>query len=325
MSNEVVNFTTPVGRLVQGSLYKGQTTDAENRPLTIKSGPNAGQPRVDYYFALAIPKGAETHWSATDWGRKIWEVGHKAFPQGQAGAPTFAWKVTDGDSAIPNRAGRKPCDREGFKGHWVLHFSSGFAPRIFNANGTAAITEPDAVKLGYYIQVNGSVAGNESLQQPGVYLNHSMVALSGYGEEIIIGPDPSQAGFGTAPLPAGAFAVPVGAFSPPALAAGVAPPAPAAPPVANAAPSATPAATAPVAPPPPVQQWGNSPAAPPPVAPNPAFVTGAAGVMPPPPPPPAAAAPVRRLTQLAGKATYEQLIAAGWTDQLLIQHGMMQP
>ena len=39
--------------------------------------------------------------------------------------------------------------------------------------------EPNAVNLGDYIQVYGSVADNESQQQPGVYLNHSMVALAG--------------------------------------------------------------------------------------------------------------------------------------------------
>ena len=181
---ESINFTTPVGRLVEGSLYKPSTTDAEGNPLVVKSGPNAGQARTDYYFALAIPKGAEQHWASTDWGAKIWEVGHKSFPNGQANSPAFAWKVIDGDSAVPNRKGRKPCDKEGHKGHWVLRWSSGYAPRIYNANGSQAITEPDAVKPGYYVQVAGSVAGNGSQQQPGVYLNHSMVALAGYGEEI---------------------------------------------------------------------------------------------------------------------------------------------
>ena len=39
---ESVNFTTPVGRLVQGSLYKGNDTDAEGRPLVVKTGANAG-------------------------------------------------------------------------------------------------------------------------------------------------------------------------------------------------------------------------------------------------------------------------------------------
>src|ERR1700733_10382568 len=111
MSNRI-ELLTPVGRLVQGSLYEPQTTDAENKPLTIRSGPNGGQPRVDFYFALAVPKGGEQHWSQTQWGAKIWQAGHVGFPNGQTQSPTFAWKVTDGDSQVPNRMGKKPADRE---------------------------------------------------------------------------------------------------------------------------------------------------------------------------------------------------------------------
>jgi len=51
-----VNITSPVGRIVMGSLYDPSTTDAEGKPLVVKTGPNAGQPRVNYFFALAIPK-----------------------------------------------------------------------------------------------------------------------------------------------------------------------------------------------------------------------------------------------------------------------------
>ena len=38
MSNRT-DLLTPVGRLVQGSLYEAQTTDAEKRPLTYKTWP----------------------------------------------------------------------------------------------------------------------------------------------------------------------------------------------------------------------------------------------------------------------------------------------
>lgn len=284
MANDKTNFTTPVGRLLQGSLYKGQTTDAEGKPLVVKSGPNTGQPRVDYFFALGIPKGAEKHWSETEWGAKIWAVGHAAFP-GVASSPKFAWKVTDGDSQIPNMRGKKPCDREGYKGHWVLNFSSGFAPRIFNRDGTQAIVEPDAVKLGYYVQVNGDVGGNGSVQQPGVFLNHSMVAYAAFGAEIVVGPDATQAGFGTAPLPAGAsLTPPAGAFNP-------------------AAPMATPAPLIPGAP----------------MAPNSAPVYPSA----PAPAAPTSAAPARVMTAAANGASYEAMIANGWTDATLVQNGMM--
>ena len=270
------NFTTPVGRLVMGSLYNPQTTDMEGNPLVIRSGPNAGQPKVQYFFAVAVPKGAETHWSQTPWGQAIWKQGHDAFPAGQADAPSFAWKVVDGDSQVPNRAGKKPCDREGYKGNWVISFTSGFASKIYNKDGTQVITEPDAVKLGYFVQVNADVDGNGSTTQPGVFINHRMVALSGYGEEISIGPDPVSAGFGAAPLPAGAMATPPAGFAP-----------------------VTPAPANPVAMP-----------APAPIPANPAFLA-------------VPLTPVRQMTPAAQGATYEAMIAAGWTDELLVQHGMM--
>lgn len=307
---------TPVGRLVMGSLYKPQTTDAEGRPLVVKTGPQAGQPRKDYFFALAIAKAGEQHWAHTPWGKLIYETAVASFPGGQTQSPSFAWKVVDGDSAVPNKRGVAPRTREGYPGHWVLSFSSGFPPKIYNADGTQAITDPDAVKLGYYVQVEGTVAGNDSLQQPGVFLNHRMVALAAYGPEIVTGPDPKSVGFGQGvALPAGASAVPLAGFTPP-VTPGALPPLPGAGGAAvpalptlpgaqasapGALPQLTPAAASMMPP-------SSVPAVP--VVPHPGFLA-------------VPAAPVRQLTPAAQGATYEQLIAAGWTDALLVQNGLM--
>lgn len=358
MSKNII-LTFPPGRLVEGSLYKGNTTDAEGKALVVKSGPNAGQPRVDFYFALAIPKNpGETHWAQSAWGKQIWELGNALFPN-IAQSPTFAWKITDGDSQIPNRKGRKPCDTEGFAGHWVLRFSSGFAPRIFRAEngGYVQMVEADAVKLGYYIEVNANIGGNGSAQQPGMFLNHSMVCFRAYGPEIVKGPDAASAGFGSAPLPAGASAMPL-ASSTPLPAAGGVPAIPGAPAPLPAVPAAAPArvmlpaaqgatyeqliangwtdallvqhgmmqpaaATPPAMPaiPAPLVPVGSAPSvpavAPTVVAPNPAFLQV------PGTPAVPAAAPARVLTPAANGATYEQLIANGWTDALLVQKGLM--
>ncbi len=277
------NILTPVGRLVQGSLYDPNTTDAENKPLVIKTGAQAGQPRVDFFFALAIPKGPEKHWAETSWGQKIWTVGQSGFPQGQANALTFAWKIKDGDSNVPNRVGKKPCDQEVLPSHWILNFSSSFAPSIVNEDGSMYILDKDFVNLGDYIQVAGSVADNGSLQQPGVFLNHSHVAFVRYGKRIIVGVDPKTIGFGqNTVIPPGASLTPLGQGSLPQD-------------------LRTPLGNTFVAPPQTTQ-------APPPYT----------SILTPPP------APVRVMLPAASGNTYEQLIAAGWTDQLLVQHGMMQ-
>jgi hypothetical protein len=301
-----VQILFPAGRLLMGSLYKPQEKDADGNPLKIKSGPNAGQPRVDYFFALGIRKGAETHWGQTPWGAEIWKAGHLAFPQAAA-APSFAWKVVDGDSATPNRKGKKPCDREGYPGHWVVTFSGGFAPKVYQippgAKEPVIWPQPDAVNLGDFVEVYGNCSGNNSVQQPGVFINHSMVCFRGYGDRIVLGPDAAAVGFGATALPAGASAVPTGA----ALPAPGAPGAPAAPAVAM--------------PPPPVIT--PAPTAPPiPAASIPSHMPLPATATPPAPPaPPVPAGP--SMTPKAGAFTYEQFIAGGWTDDKLRESGYM--
>lgn len=354
------NITSPVGRIVMGSLYDPNTTDAEGKPLVVKTGPNAGQPRVNFFFALAIPKGPEPHWAHTPWGQKIWTVGNQAFPNA-AQSPAFAWKIEDGDSQIPNKKGRKPCENEGWKGHWILKFSGGFAPKVYQQEngGYVQIMQKDFCKPGYFVEVAFAVEGNGSQSQPGVYLNHSMVCFRAYGQEIQFGPDAASAGFGAAPLPAGASMVPLPGTAPmpQTPAAGVpnvpgaipAPPGvpamiPTTPGVAYSGVPAVPGALPSVPGMPPVPQGipqvpgvpaplapaGSVPmpsapvataAAPIPVTPNPGFVQ-----VPPPvpqaPAAPAPAVPVRQMTHLA-TAPYEAYIQQGWTDAMLVQNNLM--
>ena len=211
---------TPVARLVQGSLYTPSTKSKDGKPLVNKSG----EPRVEFYFAVAILKTGENHWRETEWGAKIWAVGQQDFPAGQANSPTFAWKINDGDSTLVNRENRRWCDYEGYPGCWVLNFKAGFAPVVCNENGTQIITEKDHVNLGDFVQVFGTVKGNSSTQQPGVYLNPSDVAFSRFGQRIFKRPDPSKIGFGNSPIPEGASLTPPAAgFNPGATAS--APPA----------------------------------------------------------------------------------------------------
>lgn len=308
--SQKVNITSPVGRIVMGSLYDPNTTDAEGKPLVVKTGPNAGQPRVNYFFALAIPKNpGETHWAQTAWGQQIWNVGNQAFPN-IAQSPAFAWKIEDGDSQIPNKKGRKPCENEGWKNHWVLKFSGGFAPKVYQQEGAGYVQamQKDFVKPGYFVEVAFSVEGNGSQSQPGVYLNHSMVCFRAYGQEIQFGPDVSSAGFGAAPLPAGAsMTPPAGAIPMPSAPAAVAPAVPAMP-----APGAAPI---PVTPNPAFVQ------VPPPVAAAAPVAMGVPNV--PVAPPAAPATPVHQMTPAANGIAYEAYIAQGWTDAQLIQNGLM--
>jgi hypothetical protein len=288
-----VNLTTPVGRIVQGDLAKAQPVlDNAGKPKLTHDG----KPMIQHFIALAIPKTpGHKHWGETDWGKQVWDEGFRSHPN-FAPHPTFSWKIEDGDSAVPNKNGKKNVEREGFPGHWILKLRSGFLPKTYTTVGwvpdgsNPPAIPAEGIRCGYYAQVNCSVAGNTG-PSPGVYINPNMVALSGYGEEIIAGPDASEAGFGAAPLPPGASATPLGGF------------APAAPVVPGGA-----SVSVPFAPPTPTTTTSPS-NVPAPV--NPAFLA--------PPPPPAA----KQLTAKANGASYADLIKAGWTDALLVQHGMM--
>ena len=301
--SEATFFTTPVGRIVAGSLYKANDKSFDGGQLVTKSGANAGKPRVEFFFALAIAKGAEKHWAETEWGKIIWAKGHQFMANAGNMGRNFAWKVKDGDSAEPDKKGYAWNQKEGYAGHWVLHFSSGFAPKVYNKDGSALILEPDAVKPGYFVQVHGSVNGNSNTQNPGVFLNHSLVSLQAYGAEIVssAGPDGASVGFGQGvALPAGASAVPTGGF--PAVQTPAA--APAAPvPGAPTAPTAAP----------------QMPAAPSTGAPSsPQPYAGILAV------PQAPAAPTRTMLGQAAVTGYDAFIKAGWTDQQLIDAGHMR-
>jgi hypothetical protein len=334
MAGEKINITSPVARIVSGSLYKPNDKNFDGQPLVYKNGADAGKPRVQYFFAIAIPKKpGETHWASTEWGSKIWAVGHKEFPQA-ALRPDFSWKIEDGDSQIPNKRNRKPCDQEGWPGHWIVKLSSSFAPSIYRYENGAwlTLTQPDLVKCGYFVQVGFSVDGNNQQGNPGVYLNPGAVAFIDYGAEINFGPNVEDYGFSTqaptmplAPastMPAGAPPAPGSPYPPPPAAAAPYPPAP--PSVAAAAPPPVPVSPNPqfLQVPPPVPGATAGPG-----GGTAGYASSAAVVSAHPPAPPAPATTQspssRRMLPAAGNVSYEAYIKAGWNDAQLIQSGYM--
>lgn len=321
MAGEKVNITSPVARLVAGSLYKPNDKNFDGGQLVYKQGADAGKPRVEYFIAIAIPKTGETHWANTEWGSKIWAVGHKEFPQA-ALRPDFSWKVEDGDSQIPNKRNRKPCEQEGWPGHWIVKLKTSFALSIYKAEGSnwVQLTQPDLVKCGYYLQVGFSVDGNRQENNPGVYLNPNAICFSGYGPEINFGPNVEDYGFGKAAMPAGVSQVPLAAAVMPAGAppppSGAYPPPPPAPPVYAGSP-----------PPPPVQVTPHPQflQVPPPAPGGSAQSAVPASAVPPAPPSASVTtqSPSRRMTAAAGNVTYESYIKGGWTEAQMLQAGVM--
>lgn len=218
----------PVGRLVQGSLYKGNTSDRKGVPYVVKTGPRAGQPVTKFYFAVAIAKTpGHTHWSQTEWGQQVLQAGAEGWPQHYQHPTAFSWKIDDGDSTAPNLEMKRPCDNEGWPGHWIIKFNgSNQAPRVCqrDAQGrTVDLLAEGAVKTGYYVQVAGDCVDNKPSDKPGVYMNYQAVMFSGVGQEIFTGVDLNTVFGAAAPaLPPGATTVPVGVTAAPVLAASAA-------------------------------------------------------------------------------------------------------
>lgn len=288
MSSQADSFLTPVGRLVMGDCFTPNEKDAEGNPLIVKNGPNAGQLRKEWFVGIAIDK-ADPGWPVLHnliRQRAKADFPHLFDPAGNCLSPKFAWKIIDGDSQLPNSKMVRPCDKPGFPGCWVLCFSSGYAPKVYQRGGNEMITDPSGVQRGYYVRVAGSVRGNESTQQPGVFLNMSLVELVGFGEIIKTGPDAAAVFGGSA-----ATYMPKGMTT--------------APQVATPAP-----ATAP--------QVAPAPAPAPQVAPAPAPVPDPTILV----PPPAPAGP--RMTAKAGGASLEAFLSKGWTIDALKQHGYIE-
>lgn len=322
-----LQITTPVGRFVQGDAFVGQDKDQQGKPYLIQSGPNAGQPYKKWFMGVAFAK-TSPDWppfwaqlvaqAAADWPTLF---PHGPQPQnapdhpqpGGCVLPSFAFKVVNGDGF--DTTGKSNATKEGFAGHWVVKFGSGFAPKCYPAGRYAPadqITDPNLLRRGYYVRVATSVEGNKQQTKPGLYVNLSLVELAGHGPEIISGPDASAA-FGGTPvtLPPGASAVPVA--SGPLPGGGASPPAaPYTPPTTVGAPTAPP--PAPSAPYDGYRAANAGAAAPPAPAAPPVPMQSPSSA---PPPPPAKV--------LLDGGDYAAHIAAGWTDALLIQHGKMAP
>lgn len=346
------------GRIVQGDPYKANDTDYETKQKRVfpPGHPKAGQPKISYFIALAVPKIAgHTHWAQTEWGYPIWQFGHAAWPTllhpaghaqaGQMMRDDFSWKIEDGDSTRPNKNNRVNANTEGHAGNWIIKLSSPIAPKIIDT-GFMPILEPNAVKCGFWVETVAVIDTNETQRNPGIYVGAEFIMLRAIDKEIHTGgTDPrTVVGFGKAALPAGVQAVNFAALAKPSTsfptsgaaqggspgAPGAAPPPAPAPGVyvpstGNPATSSTPGAPA-------QMMAGHAAASPfnPPPPPGPAstptYVTPAPsflnqGAAPPPPPPsaPAAAGPV--MTPKANGVPYESWIANKWTDAQLRAEG----
>ena len=210
----MIELTTPVGRLVGGHpmVMRPNKDDKTGLPKMQADGVT---PSTSVYIGLAVPKGTEQHWKDTEWGAKIYAEALASFPGGEYQTAAFSWKIADGDSQVPNKKMKKPCDREGYPGHWVIQASSSLAlPKSYNLGKynplTDQIQQKEMIKPGDYARLVLSIKGNGAVHPntPGVYLNPTIFELYQAGIAIILENEPdAQATLGAVQghLPQGAL------------------------------------------------------------------------------------------------------------------------
>lgn len=299
--NNQRNFTAPVGRLVSGDPWTGYDSDFQNRPYTDRSG----QAVKKWSFGVAIPKNAP---GINEFFGVLLQAAREGHPTkfdtagNVVAGVEFSWKYKDGDDTTPNTGGRRPCDNEGWPGHWVFFFQSNYAPQMFmlqeGRNLELTNADSNAIKRGYYVTVAGSALGNGSDDHPGIFLNGGKVRFEKFGPEISTGPSADDV-FGTTAgqAPAGASDTPVAGAAPmPASTPAASTPAASAPPAS--APTSTPATSAP----PPMTTAPPPAASAPPPAPATDWVDNAG------------TPPLRTVIATGQQFTEAQLRASGWDD-----------
>lgn len=189
-----VDILTEEGRIVGGHpLFRRAVVDNKTKQPVFN---NDGTPATDVYIALAIPKTQGVDWKQTPWGKLIVAAATAGWVNSEIGSPSFAWKVTNGDSTVPNTKGKKPCDREGYPGNWVLQCSTRLNVSAFhvgNYDPMAAIQDTNEIKPGDYGRLSIQAKANIPSESPGVYLNPRMFELTRAGAHIDLSDGPSAA------------------------------------------------------------------------------------------------------------------------------------
>jgi hypothetical protein len=197
-------FTGPEGRFVQGDAFEAQTKDQQGAPLTVKTGPNAGQPTKRWFMAIAYPK-SDPH--TLPYLQKLAEIARAAWPahfqQFNPGLPPMfgcthpkmSLKIMDGDGMDDN--GKPNNAKPGFAGHFIVKYSTSIqAPAVFHAgkyDPAEQVFDPRELPRGFYVRVFASAEGNANDQRPGIYVNLSKVEIRRPGEIIVSGPSAEDA------------------------------------------------------------------------------------------------------------------------------------
>lgn len=171
------NFSTPVGRYVNGSHDEPRTKDVNGRPI------DPDKQRYEFGVAFnkddpAFPQLFQTLYGAAAQGYANNQAIMARIQQWATTLDGFSGKLSDGDK--PNAKGEV---NKNTAGKFVLYFSSAYAPNCCDHANTQI--EPSGIKRGDYVDVAGTAAINGLVDHnAGLYINPVWLRLREYGERI---------------------------------------------------------------------------------------------------------------------------------------------
>lgn len=196
-----LQLITPVGRLVAGHpMDKRNKQDDKTEEIKCFAD---GRPMQESFVGLAFPKQGESHWKETEWGAQIYKEAVTGWPRGEYETRDFSWKITDGDSTVPNKKMIAPCTREGYPGHWVIFATTFMDIKCYHVNKyepQLQIRDPSQIKRGDYCRLLINVKPNGSSKNAGMYINPELFELTRAGVEILTGASAVTAFGGTEPV-----------------------------------------------------------------------------------------------------------------------------
>lgn len=208
MTTKLDGLQLPGGRLVMGSLTEKGTKDQKGLPIPPE--------KQRYFFGIAVPKTAP---GVNDLINQLWTLAATDYGnvplvmvqinQGLA-APSFSWKIADGDVQTYDDKGQLRALLDHQKGCFVFKFGTNYPVSACDENGIDIGL--DKIKVGDYVdllfnsQINNNMDGTA-----GIYLNPTHIRRLGFGDAIASGMSASKAFAGrAATVPVGATQMPVG-------------------------------------------------------------------------------------------------------------------
>lgn len=190
MSNQTQSITdlySGTGRYVMGDMSKKGEKDMDGKPIAPED--------QEYFFGVAVPKTDQNIgnlWSTLNGlAQQHYGQHHGIMQQIQQGmnAPSFSWKVEDGDVAkIDSATGQSKKIPEYIAGHWILKFKTKYEFGACDMDqATRVLTEIDRaqIKRGDYIDVKFTAMPNGRLDHnAGIILYPNSVMRVGVGDAI---------------------------------------------------------------------------------------------------------------------------------------------